>query len=108
MFEAQSSQLPMKVYEDEQVEFKKEVSFDSAYRDLRRANDAIREKNSQILFNLRRISEEIDMKNKIKQAQIREAYSNLTDNTRSLLNGVRTRNMPYSQTLQRMSFYVIK
>ena len=56
--------------------------------------------NSQILFNLRKISSEIDKKNMIWQAQIRKAYTNLSNNTKRVLSDTRSRNSPYPRTMQ--------
>ena len=59
---------------------------------VKHMNNLLREKNNEILRNLQLIKDEIEFRNKEKQLQIKEAYTNLAENNRTLLNGLRTRN----------------
>lgn len=73
----------------------KEVSFDNQMQSVKNMNSLLREKNNEILRNLQIIKDEIEFKNKAKQLQIKEAYTNLAENNRNLLNSLRTRNNHY-------------
>lgn len=98
ILDVQSSTVPILVYGDKDVDFGSGVDYGDGYKELRQANQLIREKNDQILYNLKRISKEIDLKNRMKHQELRSAYSNLASNTRNLLHGVRDKN--YFNTIQ--------
>ena len=85
----------------------KEVSFDNQMQSVKNMNSLLREKNNEILRNLQIIKDEIEFKNKAKQLQIKEAYTNLAENNRNLLNSLRTRNNNYIKYIIYFKFLIL-
>lgn len=91
--DSHSSQIP--VYGDERVEYGNMVTFDSQMRNVKNINESLREKNSEILRNLNDLREGIELKNKVKMKELKETYNNMTENNRTLLSSLRSRNNVY-------------
>lgn len=88
----QSLNLSLPFYGDKKVDMGKQVSFGENFKALRNMNDALKERNHEIMKNLEKMRDEMESKNRIRIKQLKETYDNMANNHKTLLRSFKGRN----------------